>query len=980
MKKAVFTIASKNYLHFARTLMDSLRAVHPEWNQFVLLVDEIRNDFDPTKENFEVVEATILPLPDKKKFFFRYNILELNTAVKPWMLEWLFSEKGFDQVVYLDPDIFVYKKFAEVEEALDAGSLMVLTPHLTGQLNDDKKPSENEIVKAGSFNLGFIALAKHKNLLPFIHWWQSKLEYHCVVDIMNGLFVDQKWIDLVPGMFGDAFILRHEGYNVAYWNLKHRRLEKQGNDYMVNGQSLVFFHFSGLNPKSPETFSKHQDRYRLSDLGIAKDIILAYCNHVIKNGIDTCIKWKYAYDSFNDGHEIHDLMRRHYRANDKLRVSAGNDPFILNSGYFNSPWGTTPQGDPIITILMRCIWEIRPDVQNYFPDIAGRHRYNYAYWFVNTGAKEHRVPEYYVEPTRKSLHTGSTSVTGAVEKGIMKAAFHLNPLVKHIPAKIRDKVKARMFTDRPPITAQEIPHIEEMKYGVNYAGFYDQEGFATTPSSVWIGSAASVRIDLFEAGMLRIMGEYFADLLLKASHKNEMNVDVLMNGLSIGQFVLKGSGPFEHIISIPKIDDSISAILTLKPELVFVPSKLGMNNDSRELSFKVSKIYLNDTVIIDFSNSETPFMPGGEVARTVGINVIGYVRSEHGVGESARLCASALDASGIPFTMYDFNVGNSSRTEDNSWSHRISPELPHKVNLFHINADQMPVIHTYMHQSFDNHYNIGFWHWELPELPDRWLAAFNGLQEIWTPTQFVMDAVSTKAPIPVIKMGHGIRFGITPGVERKSFGLPEKTFLFLMMYDMHSYQGRKNPEAVIDAFLDAFPNQHDVMLVIKIHNTAAHPVETQELKMRLAERNGIMLINKMMSRQEVYDLEYLCDCFVSLHRSEGFGLGLAESMYLGKPVIGTYWSGNVDFMNYKNSCPVDYELIKLERDYGPYKKGQIWADPDVEHAAWYMQTLINDTEWRQQIAVEGQRTIRTNFSPEAIGALYRKRLNIISRW
>src|SRR5262249_9150038 len=125
-------------------------------------------------------------------------------------------------------------------------------------------------------------------------------------------------------------------------------------------------------------------------------------------------------------------------------------------------------------------------------------------------------------------------------------------------------------------------------------------------------------------------------------------------------------------------------------------------------------------------------------------------------------------------------------------------------------------------------------------------------------------------------------------------------------------------------------------------------------------------------------LESLCDCYVSLHRSEGFGLGLAESMYLGKPVIGTNWSGNTDFMNADNSCPVRYQLVPLESDYGPYKRGQHWAEPDIDHAVWYMQRVVEDAAWRRTIAAQGQKTIWTDFSPKAVGEMYRRRLRVLA--
>jgi glycosyltransferase involved in cell wall biosynthesis len=129
----------------------------------------------------------------------------------------------------------------------------------------------------------------------------------------------------------------------------------------------------------------------------------------------------------------------------------------------------------------------------------------------------------------------------------------------------------------------------------------------------------------------------------------------------------------------------------------------------------------------------------------------------------------------------------------------------------------------------------------------------------------------------------------------------------------------------------------------------------------------------------MYDLESVCDAFLSLHRSEGFGLGLAESMFLGKPAVGTNWSGNTDFMDARNSCPVDCTLVTLAEDCGPYKAGQRWADPDVDHAAWYLRKLVDDPAWRRRIAEAGRKTITEEFSPQAVGRSYGKRLDVIFR-
>src|SRR5262249_28426384 len=159
---------------------------------------------------------------------------------------------------------------------------MVLTPHLTGEQDDGRKPGERDILRAGCYNLGFLALSRHPHLENFLRWWQKRLEFGCQVDFAEGLFVDQKWIDLAPGLFEGVSVLRHPGYNVAYWNLAHRNLEQHGGDFLVNALPLAFYHFSGLNLDVPGTLSKHQDRFRLEDVPAVGELVRHYRRAVIR--------------------------------------------------------------------------------------------------------------------------------------------------------------------------------------------------------------------------------------------------------------------------------------------------------------------------------------------------------------------------------------------------------------------------------------------------------------------------------------------------------------------------------------------------------------------------------------------------------------------------------------------------------------------------------------------------------------------------
>jgi glycosyltransferase involved in cell wall biosynthesis len=824
-RTAVCTIVSKNYLAFARTLMGSLAQHHPEWERVVLLVDELDDSFAPERENFEVLPLAALALPEPRKFTFRYSILELNTAVKPWLMETLF-ERGCERVVYLDPDIFAHAPLSAVEEAFSRGDTAIVTPHLTEPLRDDKHPSDVDILRAGTYNLGFLALADHPQTRAFLAWWRSKNEFNCVVDIAAGLFVDQKWVDMLPGFIDGAHVLRDPGYNVAYWNLAHRpvELEPTGSP-RVAGKPLVFFHWSGFDPLHPGPFSKHQDRFTLRTVGDAGILARAYAERLIGNGHEEVREWCYAWGRLHCGVEIPDAARALYRRSAKVQRDAGDDPFALAPDYFNEP-AFSPRGGVLISRLMLSLWHTMPDLQQHYPDIVGADRLAYATIFVSVLAPTLKIPDAYTAPVATSL---AGSAVGLRSRGLALAARIARPLARRLAPETKTRIRTLVRRALPRSPGRG-------------------------------GSAVSARLDL--------------------------------------------------------------------------------------------------------TNTTEAF----------GVNVIGYFSHTSGVSESARRCLAALDAVGIPSTSIDCSP-----------ELRAEPRIPldpdatlFPINVIHVNADHTRLVAERLGDPvLAGRYNIAVWHWELPEFPKEWRDRFDVLDEIWAPSRFVQDTVSAVAPIPVVYMPHAIAFE-PPQASRADFALPEDRFVFLAMLDLDSVAERKNPAGAVEAFRTAFPDGEGAVLALKVHHSERHAEDRQALD-RLMDVPGVHLIDRTLSRDETYGLENICDAFVSLHRSEGFGLVAAEFMYLGKPVIATHWSGNADFMSAENSCPVRARVVALERDHPPYRRGSHWAVPDVDQAAQYLQRVAKDPEYRARIGREAAQAMREHHDPTVIGRRLEARLQEILR-
>ena len=378
----------------------------------------------------------------------------------------------------------------------------------------------------------------------------------------------------------------------------------------------------------------------------------------------------------------------------------------------------------------------------------------------------------------------------------------------------------------------------------------------------------------------------------------------------------------------------------------------------------------------------TAATPQATASGLPGLNLIGHLYAVLGRAEDIRTAALACVAADIPLCLInrhgDYDRDLREQHKDFPFFDRVSDTPQHAVNLFFLNADEMPSAwEHYGARWFGGRYNIGCFAWELSHYPEPWKASLQHLQELWAPTEFIRQALLPATTLPVVHMPFVIEPGPPGPHTRADFGLPVDRFLFLFFFDFRSFVSRKNPQAVLEAFFQAFPAGDDapVHLVIKVNGQRDKSDEYAAFRRDPRMQDArISVIDTALDDKGIKSLVALCDAFVSLHRSEGFGRGLAEAMYYGKPVIGTAYSGNLDFMTPDNSCLVDYHLIDLQDGDYPFWQGQQWADADVAQAARYMQRLVTEPGYAEDIGGKARTHILEHHSSRAVGQRMRARL------
>jgi glycosyltransferase involved in cell wall biosynthesis/SAM-dependent methyltransferase len=774
----VCTIIARNYLAAARVLAESLREHHPDSRCHVLVIDEVEGYFDPAAEPFEVLRPEALELPDFERMAGIYQVLELATAVKPWLLRTLLREVE-DGIVYLDPDIRLYAPITDVFEAVHEHGL-VLNPHNTEPMpRDTFKPSEQDILLAGTYNLGFIGLGRSEFSDAFLDWWSERLKSHCIVDPARGFFVDQRWVDLVPGLAPDFHLIRDPGFNVAYWNLATRELARRNGRYLINDKPLRLFHFSGFKPTRPHLLSQYQDRVRLGDDPVLTHLCRDYADALLAAGHSEASAWPYGYSSSYSGIWLEPSLRAAYRraiseddVSGSLFTAEGEREFVS--------WANLPSargGTHGVTRFLDTVYERRPDLQTAYPDLE--------------------------DPAIAAGYLGWARVNGSTEVPIHETFL---PAAKHA---------------EPPSEASQAP---------------------------------------------------------------------------------------------------------------------------RE--------------------------------RPLALNVAGYLNAELGVGEVARQLIAALDAHRVPLLPVGLLAPNS--RQGHEFAAPAGIEAPFDITLLCVNADGLPVFAEQAgEQFFEERYSIGVWWWELSEFPASQVGAFEWVDEVWVGSRFVANALQRVAPVPVMYLPLPVQ--ISAGVQsaRYALDLPPKEFIFLFSFDYNSVFKRKNPLQLVEAFTRAFAPDEGVRLVVKSINSDRDPDNHDRLRIATESHPHVQLIDRYLPAQDNQRLLASCDAYVSLHRSEGFGIGMAEALLYGKPLVATAYGGNTDYLTEATGYPISYALVPVGDGAWPYEPTAQWAQPDLDDAVRQLRAVVEGPSEAAVRVRRAQQLLSTDHSPSAAGERMLRRLESI---
>jgi len=900
------TIASNNYLAFARVLAASYQEHHPDAPVFVCVVDRPDPAIDYPSLPFTCVFAADLRIPCFESFAFRYDILELNTAVKPFFLAHLRDRYGLDRILYLDPDIWVLDTLTGIEEALDRHTV-VLTPHVTRPLDDRYDPAERKILMVGVYNLGFLGIRLDRTTADFLEWWQDRLYRYCLADPHYGLFVDQLWMSLAPAYLDGVGVLRDPIYNVAYWNLPHRHPRAVGAQWQVDGRPLGFFHFSGLSIDDLDVISRHQNRLRPGDRPELRPLFEAYRDRVFAAGHGQLRGLPYGFARFTDtGIEIPGLARRILRRVDP-EGRRWADPFVANGGDTFYTWLVEPIDLPLgyLNRAVLGLWEERMDLVHRFEQPCGDDLEGFVFW--------------------------------------------LQRQQEILPPPFLDRVRTKLPLPEPVGFDPQVPP--------RHVGWYDR------------AREVYLALDLRRPGAMREwLNEPWpgrrlerpvitrAAMLLHALRGDvrELFPDPLDRDQAAFAFWFCHTGAGEFALA-PELVAPVLRTLSWRSRVSLLLHRLR-GRGARAPTPAARSLALEQPA------PATPVAaavasPAPRRAPSRGVNLAAYFET----GARSRLAHGTLEAlerAGIAAVAIPIDQDTWGRM---AGGRILQPQgAPYDVTVLqvalHETGHALGVVPA---AATAAGVRIGYWYWDLAYLPVHLAHYFSCVDEVWVPSRFCAEALAGLADVPVLQLPPCVPAPAAP--DRRWHAFDDARFTFFASVDARGLCALDNPFAAVET-VRRLSRGGGVGLLLRVDNAAADPALVATLR-KLSR--GLPVVVHVDPAVDGVELMASCDAFLSLHRGGGLSIAAIEALYLEKPVVATAFGSTADVLDESTGFPVRYARSRMKDHVGPYAAGSVWAEPDPDDAVAQVERLLGDRDAAAQQAAAGRRRAQELYGVEA---------------
>lgn len=1001
-RRGAFTIASRGRLRAALALANSYLQHHPDHEFYVIALTDAPEPA-PGWKGLHMLDFREIRVPDSHTFHYQYAIGDLCVALKPFAFQHLQQDASADTLLYLDPDTLVFAPMDAAWAALASHELL-LTPRMRSPDPTQVGVPTNAPPCHGLYHPGLVGMGRGRSSEELLAWWCERVRTDCILDPAHGLALDWRLLDPVPLYFDRVGILEHPAHGVGHWNLHERQLSLAGEQVLVDGHPLACFHFNGYEPEDPEYLVPGQPHHRLSDSPALAEACGAYARALAEapsapaGGDELCLP---------NGIPASRALNRVVLDCVRRGVSLPS-PGLASDAFCE--FATHP--DPLlhgqwVAPVVRALLDLRPDLAAAFPE-AGCNKEDPAFgeWLRRHGGCEERL-EALLDRWGHNLQRDD-GVT--IARRLYRGRADLQQAYPHL---LSDPRQYRRFGEWLAGEARQEGWIDEAglrDYQAGAGGFgrvldcyFSDLGLLARFPLLHTDAAIQALVTHLSAqlpGWPRIDG---IDLAVFAHAARDCPLDLLLACLRYNPVVREAIGGIPSAFRLDRIEDHLEQA-GVDPALTAQLASTLLQGDwirpgaqyasFVETSADVAQVFPalargqaaveRKHYALDRHGGRAAARPGwtrfarillqepdGPPGHT-GINLCGPMHDATGVGESARALQRVMAAAGIAHAVAVVPSRFPGTGEGDELPARArygSFDERHPVNLVVATADSRPHMDFWIPDHIPRgRINLGYWVWETEVLPPRWRDAARGLDALLTPSAYSARAIAATVHVPVHVVPIAPDFAALEraAAARGHFGLDDGQLLFGFFFDVKSILERKNPAAVIEAFRRAFGARTDVGLVLKVNSPAASHHGYARLREQAAGLN-VTWIEPTLSATDTSDLMASLDVYVSLHRSEGFGLTMAEAMALGKPVVATGYSGNLDFMDRDSALLVDHVVVASARAHGPYPAGSRWAEPDIAHAARLLASL-EDGALRQRLGSTARRRVHQTLSPERIAA------------